>query len=88
MRLALRLVALAVVCGAATSVAASESVTYSYDKQGRLIKSSYAGGPNNGVIIGESYDKTGNRIRYTITGDKSKMIVVPINGLTVIPLIQ
>lgn len=56
--------ALAVV---ATAVAA-ETITYSYDPRGRLIKIVYNGSVNNNVAINYVYDKADNPTNKTVTG--------------------
>jgi YD repeat-containing protein len=57
--------AAAVVIGAASGNA--ETVTYSYDAQGRLRASSVSGGPNNGTNTAICYDPASNRERYVTT---------------------
>ncbi len=49
------------------SAFAAETTTYEYDAQGRLIKSSKAGGPANGKKKCTSYDPAGNRTNQTVT---------------------
>lgn len=47
---------------------ATETTTYEYDAQGRLIKSSKAGGPASGTQKTTSFDPAGNRTNQTVTG--------------------
>ncbi|MCT2399614.1 Calx-beta domain-containing protein [Novosphingobium mangrovi (ex Huang et al. 2023)] len=48
------------------SANAQESYTYSYDAQGRLVRSSRAGGPSSGEARSISYDDANNRTNYTV----------------------
>lgn len=62
------LLASCAVAGAVGSVAnGAETVTYSYDAQGRLRTSSVSGGPNNGTNTAICYDAASNRERYVTT---------------------
>lgn len=68
---------------------ASEAITYTYDAQGRLVGAVHAGDTNNGLDVRYELDRAGNRTNYNVTGSQNKglkVIVVPLNGLTVIPL--
>lgn len=47
---------------------ASETVTYTYDSQGRLVESTSAGTVNDGVTVETSFDALGNRTNHTVTG--------------------
>ena len=47
---------------------ASETVTYTYDARGRLIKVNHAGTVNNGVSTAYTLDKADNRTNKTTTG--------------------
>ncbi len=61
--------AASLVLGAAISPAsASETVTYTYDELGRLIRTSQTGTVNNGVVTDIDYDAAGNRTDYDVTG--------------------
>ena len=50
---------------------ASETTTFQYDAQGRLIQSSRSGGPADGVVKVTSFDFAGNRTNQTVTGASS-----------------
>jgi YD repeat-containing protein len=68
---------------------ADETVTYSYDALGRLIRTVRAGGPASGVDAQIQYDPAGNRAKLTVSGAASsaapvRVIVVPLNGYTII----
>lgn len=86
--------ALVVVCAllAAPAAAAQETTTYTYDALGRLQESQITQGPNTGTDTKIEYDSAGNRKNYVVTGatgtpsSGTKVIVVPLNGFTVIPL--
>jgi YD repeat-containing protein len=84
---------LAIVLGAAISdsVSAAETVTYSYDALGRLVRTQKNGGPASGVDAQVQYDAAGNRTNVTVQGAVSnapptRVIVLPLNGYTIIPL--
>lgn len=51
-----------------TSALAQETITYSYDGKGRLIKVERTGGPNDGVVTEYSYQKADNRKKVKTTG--------------------
>ncbi len=68
---------------------ASETVTYTYDAQGRLIETAHSGGPNANLDIRYGYDLRGNRTTQTISGSKNngqQVVVLPLNGFTIIPI--
>jgi len=70
---------------------ASSSTTYSYDALGRLVATGTTGTVNNGVATATAYDKADNRSTYAVTGApkpdmSAPVIVVPLNGYTVIPV--
>ena len=71
---------------AATSLSAAETVTYTYDALGRLVKVEHAGGSNSGMQQTTTFDPAGNRSNYTVTGARIRVIVLPLNGFTIIPL--
>lgn len=48
----------------AAAAAASETVSYSYDALGRLVRTSTTGGPNAGKNVGTNFDPAGNRCRH------------------------
>lgn len=70
----------------ATSAQAGTTTTYTYDALGRLVQANTSGSVNNGVQMSTSYDPADNRTTYKVTGAPTKVIVVPLNGLTVIPV--
>jgi len=47
---------------------ATETITYSYDAHGRLIKVVHSGTVNNNVVSNYSYDNADNRTNKTTTG--------------------
>ena len=74
-----------------TVATAAESVTYTYDALGRLVRTQRSGGPASGVDAQLQYDPAGNRTNVTVSGASSssppvRVIVLPLNGYTVIPL--
>lgn len=51
-----------------TIALASETVTYTYDAKGRLVKVVKTGSVNNGVTSEYTHDKADNRVRVKVTG--------------------
>lgn len=47
---------------------AAETITYTYDARGRLVKVVHSGTVNNGVTTSYSHDKADNRTNKTTTG--------------------
>jgi Tfp pilus assembly protein PilV len=47
---------------------AAETITYTYDARGRLVKVAHSGTVNNNVVTNYSYDKADNRTNKTTTG--------------------
>jgi YD repeat-containing protein len=88
--------ALVVLLLASTGAAAAESVTYSYDALGRLIRTQRSGGPASGVDAQTTYDRAGNRAGVVVANAPTntpppppgniRVIVLPLNGFTVIPI--
>ena len=57
-----------VLLGAASHAAATETITYTYDAKGRLVKVERAGTVNNGVKTEYTHDKADNRQNVKVTG--------------------
>ena len=53
--------------GVAGSAAATETITYTYDAKGRLVKVVRTGTVNNNVTIEYTHDKADNRTRVKVT---------------------
>lgn len=66
-----KVVAVAGVVLAGTPLVAAETVTYTYDAKGRLIKVVRTGGPSNGVQTEYQHDKADNRTRVITTGSSA-----------------
>jgi YD repeat-containing protein len=47
---------------------ATETVVYTYDAQGRLVKAAHSGSVNNNVKSEYEHDKSDNRTRKKVTG--------------------
>lgn len=47
---------------------AAETVTYTYDAKGRLVKVVHTGTVNNAVTVAYEHDKADNRKRVLVTG--------------------
>ncbi len=55
------------VAGAGIAAWASETITYTYDSRGRLVKVVRNGTVNNNVTANYSYDKADNRTSVNVT---------------------
>ena len=62
------LFAMALLVGTPSLGIASETITYTYDAKGRLVKVEHSGSVNNGVKTEYTHDKAGNRINVKVTG--------------------
>jgi len=51
-----------------SAAAATETITYTYDAKGRLVKIERSGTVNNGVVSQYVHDKADNRTSVTVTG--------------------
>ena len=67
MRVPVTLAAFAV-CFVASIAQAAETIVYTYDAKGRLVKVVHSGSVNNGVQTTYTYDKADNRKNVTTTG--------------------
>jgi len=56
---------------AAAAAVASETITYSYDSRGRLVKVERTGDVNNNVKAEYKYDKADNRTNVNVTSPNS-----------------
>jgi hypothetical protein len=56
------------IAAAASPAAASETISYTYDEQGRLVQVSRSGSVNNGQTATYSFDKADNRVTVSVTG--------------------
>jgi hypothetical protein len=59
------LAAIILLVSCATAALASETITYSYDARGRLVKVSHSGTVNNGASACYAYDQADNRANVT-----------------------
>jgi hypothetical protein len=59
------LLALVALTGAAGG---SETINYSYDAKGRLVKVEHSGSVNSNVVANYSFDKADNRANVNISG--------------------
>jgi hypothetical protein len=50
----------------AAAAMASETITYSYDSRGRLVRVVHSGSVNNNVSANYSYDKADNRATVNV----------------------
>lgn len=58
----------AALLAAASGAAATETITYTYDAQGRLVKVVRSGTVNNGETVDYQHDDADNRIQKQTTG--------------------
>ena len=66
---------------------ASETITYSYDAQGRLMTVAHSGSVNANAQSAYSFDNADNRTNVTVTNAGSKVVVVPLGtGFNIIPI--
>ena len=68
MKATLRAALLASVALAATVANAAETITYTYDARGRLVKVVHSGTVNNNVQTEYTHDKADNRTKVKKTG--------------------
>lgn len=59
---------LALSIGMAPPLMATETITYTYDAQGRLVKVDRTGTVNNGASTEYTHDKADNRTKVKTTG--------------------
>jgi len=65
----LAVIAAGIGLAAAASIAsASETINYTYDARGRLVKVARSGTVNNGVNTTYTHDKADNRTNLNVTG--------------------
>ena len=58
----------AAISGLAVAAMAAETINYTYDARGRLVRVKHSGNVNNGVNTNYVYDKADNRTNKTTTG--------------------
>lgn len=57
-----------VAAGTTSTARASETITYTYDAKGRLVKVERSGAVNNGVKYEYTHDRANNRRNLKVTG--------------------
>lgn len=62
------LAAVALLLAGTAPIAAAETISYTYDARGRLIRVNHAGSVNDGVQTSYTLDKDDNRLNKTVTG--------------------
>jgi len=67
----LELAAIVAAIGVAAVASVSETINYSYDAKGRLVKVQRSGNVNNGVNASYTYDKADNRTNVTVNGSSN-----------------
>ncbi len=63
-----QLIGIAIFFASAAPALAGETITYSYDAKGRLVRVARVGTVNNNVNTNYSYDKANNRKTKVVTG--------------------
>jgi len=66
-----KILLVSVVAAVAASALASETISYTYDARGRLVKVQRSGSVNNNVTANYSYDKADNRTNVNVTSPNS-----------------
>jgi hypothetical protein len=56
------------IAAAPTLAIASETINYTYDAKGRLVKVEHSGSVNNNLVANYTHDKANNRTNLNITG--------------------
>ena len=59
------------ICALPAVAGAAETITYTYDAKGRLVKVERAGSVNNNVKAEYTHDKADNRTNVTVTGSSN-----------------
>jgi hypothetical protein len=76
--------------GGSAPAFAGETTTYTYDALGRLTNAAHSGTVNAGLNQAYTHDAADNRSNVTVTGSPysstTRVIVVPLNGMTIIPI--
>jgi hypothetical protein len=67
-RVELAFVTFAIIAAIPALAVASETINYSYDNKGRLVKVERSGNVNNGVVTNYAFDKANNRIFKNTSG--------------------
>lgn len=68
MRMHLRIAVVGAVSLLPVPALAAETITYTYDAHGRVVKVERSGSVNNGVKAQYTHDKADNRTNVTVTG--------------------
>ncbi len=63
-----RMILLAAALGLASLAAASETITYTYDAKGRVVRVVHTGSVNNNLQANYVYDDADNRKNQNVTG--------------------
>jgi hypothetical protein len=61
-----KILLISAIAAAAAGAVASETISYTYDARGRLVKVQRSGGVNNNVNANYSYDKADNRTNVNV----------------------
>ena len=59
------------IAGLTATAMASETINYSYDARGRLVKVEHSGSVNNNVSANYTYDKANNRTNLNVVSPNS-----------------
>lgn len=69
-----------------TGCLASETLYYCYDAQGRLTRVQHVACSTVDALRTYTFDNADNRTNVTVVKASSRVVVVPLNGFTVIPI--
>jgi coenzyme F420-reducing hydrogenase delta subunit len=64
----IELVVIGALIAAAGIASAAETITYTYDAKGRVVKVQHSGSVNNNVVANYSYDRADNRTNLNVSG--------------------
>lgn len=67
-----RIATLSALISLASNAGAAETITYTYDAQGRLVQVVHSGSVNNGVTATYTHDAADNRTNVTVTGSTNQ----------------
>ena len=63
-----RLVIVVAIAACPALAIASETINYTYDAKGRLVKVEHSGSVNNNLVANYTHDKANNRTNLNVTG--------------------
>lgn len=67
-RIELAAIATLIAAAGVAAADASETITYTYDAKGRVVKVEHSGSVNNNVVTNYTYDHADNRTNLNVAG--------------------